>query len=101
MTDNRKLAEMLRTQARNVSPGDPTIRLEWKAADELDAAADSERNEARKKIHSVDISFRISKLPRKQPSAILGGRDYGEENATQRQTRRIREALAKKKGKRK
>ena len=54
----------------------------------------------RKKIHSVDISFRISKLPRKQPSAILGGRDYGEENATQRQTRRIREALAKK-GKRK
>jgi hypothetical protein len=35
----------------------------------------------RKTIHSEQVSFYTSKLKRKAPRLILGGRDFGEENA--------------------
>ena len=35
----------------------------------------------RKKIYSEEITFFTAQLKRKTPSAIIGGRDYGEENA--------------------
>jgi hypothetical protein len=35
----------------------------------------------RKRIHSEDVTFYTAKLKRKMPTTIIGGRDYGEENA--------------------